>query len=177
MTKNFEIDGIGYFLLILFNFISGECFEGVCNPSFLTPILSCECEQQFRECLKSLPSARSLPEFPITWMERLLTDLTGFGYFGILPFILEHKCLMRIPARPQCIQWNYKDHQCQQFAKGNISSNGTWELISLHRDFNHRDWFRSSNYINDVIDTSELEEFFQGLISGKPASTVSKEEW
>ena len=110
-------------------------------------------------------------------MERLLTDLTGFGYFGILPFILEHKCLMRIPARPQCIQWNYKDHQCQQFAKDNILSNGTWELISLHRDFNHRDWFRSSNYINDVINTSELEEFFQGLISGKPAFTVSKEEW
>ena len=99
-------------------------------------------------------------------MERLLTDLTGFGYFGVLPFILEHKCLLEIPPQPKCIEWNYKSHICQKF-ETEVSSNGTWGVISLHRDFNHRDWFRSSNYINDVIDISQLEDFFHKLVHGK----------
>ena len=141
---------------------SGECFEGVCNPSFLTPILSCDCEQQFRECLKSLPTASSLPDFPITWMERLLTDLTGFGYFGILPLILEHKCLLEIPPEPKCLKWNYEAEVCQEYEK-EISANSTYGVISLHRDFNHRDWFRANDYANDVMDTSQIQEFFKKL--------------
>ncbi len=161
----------------------GKCFENICNPSFLTPILSCDCESEFRECLKSLPSAASLPDFPITWFERLLTDLTGIGYFGILPRILEHKCVLKTHPEPKCKTWNYKryvrkqslkplaprqfvllfmdfSHTCQEHETGKEDSKPSWSLISLHRDFNHRDWFRPENYINDIVDTRQLEEFF-----------------
>ena len=126
--------------------------------------MSCECEHDFRECLKSLPSARSLPEFPITWMERLLTDLTGFGYFGVLPMVLEHKCLLRIPSEPKCIEWNYKHHKCDKFDPTKFVNNGTWDVISLHRDFNHRDWFKASNYASDVMDTTQIEGFFHKIM-------------
>merc|ERR1711899_98737 len=30
-----------------------ECKYGICNPSQLTPILSCECENEFKTCLQS----------------------------------------------------------------------------------------------------------------------------
>ena len=49
----------------------GECDYGVCNPSKLTPILSCACENEFKNCLKSLPPASFSAEIPITWIERL----------------------------------------------------------------------------------------------------------
>ena len=41
-----------------------------------------------------------------------------------------------------------------EFSENNIISNGTWDLISLHRGIYHWDLFRISNYIYDVIDAT-----------------------
>merc|ERR1712228_450794 len=69
----------------------GECSHGICNPSSLTPILSCECEIEFRNCLKELPPAYFSAEIPLTWIERLQADLTGYIYFELLPLLKKEK--------------------------------------------------------------------------------------
>lgn len=45
-------------------------------------------------------------------------------------------------------------------------NNGTWAVISINRDFNHRDWFNPKRYISDVVDTRQLDEFYKRFEAG-----------
>ena len=69
----------------------------LCNEIVMISLFSYLGEEEFRKCLKSLPSASTLPQFPITWTERLLADITGFSYFGVLPLAVSF-----IINIPQC---------------------------------------------------------------------------
>ena len=44
------------------------------------------------------------------------------------------------------------------------SDTAEFHLVSLHRDFNHRDWFKPESYANDVIDTQQLKHFFNKFL-------------
>ena len=110
----------------------GECDYGVCNPSKLTPILSCACENEFKNCLKSLPPASFSAEIPITWIERLQADLTGFGYFELLPLIRgDVQCLLPI--------------------------DGEKYGLSKFKSESPRPWFRSAAYLNDATNPDLVE--------------------
>lgn len=132
----------------------GECFEGLCNPSFLTPILSCDCEDKFRNCLQALPSAVSFPMFPLTWSERLLTDVTGVGYFGILPRILDSKCLKKAPPIVGCDHMDHDTKICMKY-RTDPNAKATWQLFPIDH-FNHNDWFRIGSYVGDLTDAGSV---------------------
>jgi len=79
----------------------GKCFKGICNPSFLAPILSCDCEFAFKNCLQSLPPPKTLTRLALSGNERLASDIVGTIYFHILPKVLhgtkaELKCLVKV---------------------------------------------------------------------------------
>jgi len=37
----------------------GECLDGICNHSYLVPIMDCQCEEEFQKCLREVPKSRA----------------------------------------------------------------------------------------------------------------------
>jgi len=72
VTNKRHIGNLSWMFFFLQVIDRGQCYQGICNPSFIFPIMSCTCEERFRHCLESLPSEKALGNFPLTWTERFL---------------------------------------------------------------------------------------------------------
>jgi len=129
----------------------GECDYGVCNPSRLTPILSCECENEFQNCLKSLPPASFSAEIPITWIERLQADLTGFGYFEVMPFIKgETKCLLPIDNERMGLS-KFKTESAKQWFRGESYLKDATNPDLVERQLARQLTLRINQYIKSAV--------------------------
>ena len=64
----------------------GECKAGMCNDSFLMPILDCGCEVRFKECLDEVGRES------VSFMERSLANIADLGYFKATLWGSERKC-------------------------------------------------------------------------------------
>ena len=79
----------------------GTCLDGICNRSFLMPIMDCKCEDDFRKCLRDLPRRRfdNSHMNPAAWAEQILSEVTGNGYFNVIPRLVERSCIRSLTGR------------------------------------------------------------------------------
>lgn len=141
----------------------GKCSKGICNKSFLAPILSCDCEFAFRKCLQSLPSPKSFARFALSGNERLTSDIVGTIYFVLLPKALhgtkaEMKCIkkIKVPTFYQTLDGNEK----RSFYTEQWKAYSLKDLKSLRVG-----WFKSSQYFKDIAEYSGINNFIKVVSS------------
>lgn len=141
----------------------GKCFQGICNRSFLAPMLHCECEYAFKKCLQTLPKPQTLVKLALSGNERLASDVIGAIYFHVLP-----KALHGTRAEMKCIRKIRIPKMYRRSENGvSVDSDENWsywkaypivDLESLKKG-----WFKHTAYLNDITDYAAANEFIKLL--------------
>lgn len=109
----------------------GKCWKGICNKSLLFPILSCDCEQQFRQCLDAIAYNSRDSSFiyaPVTVSESKLSESVGFGYFSVAPKLADRQCIQKARPLMGCAE-NFNGY-CTKFVF-NEKRPMRWQLFRL----------------------------------------------
>lgn len=139
----------------------GKCFEGICNRSFLAPILTCDCEFAFKKCLQSLPSPKTITRLALSGNERLATDIVGTIYFQILPKLLhktkaEMKCLVKVKKAEYLKREGHRLSFQQESER--------WKAYSLEQfESRKTGWLRSNAYLKTIADYFEVSNLIENV--------------